>query len=241
MSGSARATTGDNHTPKRNVRVADDLWSSAKEHAARQGETVTDVIVTALRKYAATSAIAYTELVRLATDIIDQAPASRRTTRDRRDPDRRTHDDLTIRVTWGQRLELRTGQPDVYSIEHRDLLAVCTPGSDIELGVALDNVHTVDELVAVLAPALRQVRAVRDKHRAARAVRAAQRDEVLNRIRDTVAASTSSTALVGSVREAVADARHRFGTDGDTLPGLVTIDDLAAAAEMTREQVKTAW
>jgi hypothetical protein len=39
-------------TPNRGVRVPDHLWQSAKEAAARRGETVTDVIVRALERYA---------------------------------------------------------------------------------------------------------------------------------------------------------------------------------------------
>lgn len=38
-------------TPARGVRVADELWNAAKERAAANGETVTDVIMRALRAY----------------------------------------------------------------------------------------------------------------------------------------------------------------------------------------------
>jgi predicted HicB family RNase H-like nuclease len=38
-------------TKLRNVRVPDDLWDAAKAEALRQGETVTEVIRRALRKY----------------------------------------------------------------------------------------------------------------------------------------------------------------------------------------------
>ena len=38
-------------TPPRSVRVPDELWSAALERAADNGETVTDVIVRALRRY----------------------------------------------------------------------------------------------------------------------------------------------------------------------------------------------
>lgn len=37
--------------PARSVRVPDDLWNAAKERAAERGETVTDVILRALRRY----------------------------------------------------------------------------------------------------------------------------------------------------------------------------------------------
>lgn len=39
-------------TPGRSVRVAEPLWEAAKIKAAANGETVTDVIVRALAKYA---------------------------------------------------------------------------------------------------------------------------------------------------------------------------------------------
>lgn len=38
-------------TPQRTVRVPDDLWLAVKRKAAQRGETVTDVIVRALRRY----------------------------------------------------------------------------------------------------------------------------------------------------------------------------------------------
>ena len=38
-------------TPKRSVRVSDDIWEAAKRVAADNGETVTDVIVRALVRY----------------------------------------------------------------------------------------------------------------------------------------------------------------------------------------------
>lgn len=38
-------------TPARSVRVPDGLWRAAQEKAAERGETVTDVIVRALRRY----------------------------------------------------------------------------------------------------------------------------------------------------------------------------------------------
>ncbi len=37
--------------PARSVRVPDDLWQAAKDRAAERGETVTDVLVRALRRY----------------------------------------------------------------------------------------------------------------------------------------------------------------------------------------------
>lgn len=37
--------------PARGVRVPDELWEAAKERAAERGETVTDVIVRALKRY----------------------------------------------------------------------------------------------------------------------------------------------------------------------------------------------
>jgi hypothetical protein len=38
-------------TPMRGLRVPDDLWAAAKAKAASEGRTVTDVIITALRRY----------------------------------------------------------------------------------------------------------------------------------------------------------------------------------------------
>jgi hypothetical protein len=38
-------------TPARSVRVGVDLWNAAKARAAARGETVTDVVVRALRDY----------------------------------------------------------------------------------------------------------------------------------------------------------------------------------------------
>lgn len=37
--------------PARSIRVPDDLWQAAKERAAERGETVTDVLIRALRRY----------------------------------------------------------------------------------------------------------------------------------------------------------------------------------------------
>ena len=39
------------HTPARSVRVGVDLWNAAKTRAAERGETVTDIVVRALREY----------------------------------------------------------------------------------------------------------------------------------------------------------------------------------------------
>lgn len=38
-------------TPRRTIRISDDLWQAAKEKAKRNGETVTDVIIRALTRY----------------------------------------------------------------------------------------------------------------------------------------------------------------------------------------------
>jgi predicted DNA binding CopG/RHH family protein len=38
-------------TPSRNVRVPDELWQATKKKAAKDGITVTDVILRALRRY----------------------------------------------------------------------------------------------------------------------------------------------------------------------------------------------
>jgi hypothetical protein len=38
-------------TPKRTVRVPDDLWQAVKEKAKDQNETVTEVIIRALKRY----------------------------------------------------------------------------------------------------------------------------------------------------------------------------------------------
>lgn len=39
-------------TPIRSIRVPDDEWRAAQERAAERGETVTDLIRRALRRYA---------------------------------------------------------------------------------------------------------------------------------------------------------------------------------------------
>lgn len=38
-------------TPHRSVRVPDELWEAAKRAAADNGETVTDVLLRALKRY----------------------------------------------------------------------------------------------------------------------------------------------------------------------------------------------
>lgn len=48
----ARPATGI--TPKRHVRVPDGLWNAAKEKAATEDRTLTDVILTALQRYVST-------------------------------------------------------------------------------------------------------------------------------------------------------------------------------------------
>lgn len=40
------------HTPQRSIRVPDDVWEAARAEAESRGETVTDVIVRALKRYA---------------------------------------------------------------------------------------------------------------------------------------------------------------------------------------------
>lgn len=37
--------------PARSIRVPDDLWQAAKDRAAERGETVTDAVIRALRRY----------------------------------------------------------------------------------------------------------------------------------------------------------------------------------------------
>lgn len=50
----ARPATGV--TPKHNIRVPDPLWEAATTKAKSEGRTITDVIVAALHRYAATPA-----------------------------------------------------------------------------------------------------------------------------------------------------------------------------------------
>lgn len=38
-------------TPNRTIRVPDEVWRAAKRVAADRGETITDVIVRALKRY----------------------------------------------------------------------------------------------------------------------------------------------------------------------------------------------
>lgn len=40
-----------NQTPPRSVRVPEDLWQAAHARAQQRGETVTDAILRALRRY----------------------------------------------------------------------------------------------------------------------------------------------------------------------------------------------
>lgn len=47
-----RPATGQ--TPLRNIRVANGIWSAAKEKAEAEGRTLTDVIVAYLRRYIST-------------------------------------------------------------------------------------------------------------------------------------------------------------------------------------------
>ena len=56
LCGNTRGSTvpgmADRHrTPVRSVRVPDDLWKAVKRIASDRGETVTEVIVQALRRY----------------------------------------------------------------------------------------------------------------------------------------------------------------------------------------------
>lgn len=44
-------TAKPTHTPPRSIRVEESLWREAKEIAARRGETLTDVLTEALRRY----------------------------------------------------------------------------------------------------------------------------------------------------------------------------------------------
>lgn len=44
----------DTHTPPRSMRIPNDLWEAAKAKAAREGRTVTDVVVERLRRYVRT-------------------------------------------------------------------------------------------------------------------------------------------------------------------------------------------
>lgn len=50
----ARPATGE--TPKHNIRVPDPLWEAVTAKAKNEGRTITDVIVAALHRYAATPA-----------------------------------------------------------------------------------------------------------------------------------------------------------------------------------------
>lgn len=41
----------DTHTPPRSIRVDTPLWEAVKAKAAAEGRTVSDIVVTALRRY----------------------------------------------------------------------------------------------------------------------------------------------------------------------------------------------
>ena len=47
----SRVVPNSPKTPKHGVRVPDDLWQSVKRIAADRGETITDVIIRALKRY----------------------------------------------------------------------------------------------------------------------------------------------------------------------------------------------
>jgi hypothetical protein len=40
-----------NPTPTRTIRVSDSIWNAAKEKAAKEGHTVTDVVIAALEEF----------------------------------------------------------------------------------------------------------------------------------------------------------------------------------------------
>ena len=42
---------GQGNIPNRAIRVPDDLWQAAKQQAAERGETLTEVVLRALRRY----------------------------------------------------------------------------------------------------------------------------------------------------------------------------------------------
>ena len=46
-----RVSPNQPKTPKHGVRVPDELWQAVKVKAKQRGETITDVIVRALRRY----------------------------------------------------------------------------------------------------------------------------------------------------------------------------------------------
>jgi len=48
---SVRGVPNQEATPRRTVRVSDEVWEAAQRVAADRGETVTDVIVRALIRY----------------------------------------------------------------------------------------------------------------------------------------------------------------------------------------------
>lgn len=47
----ARVSPNVPKTPKHGVRIPDDLWQAVKVKAKAQGETITDVIIRALKRY----------------------------------------------------------------------------------------------------------------------------------------------------------------------------------------------
>lgn len=51
--GGDRVRGVEGHTPRRTVRVSDDLWDAATARAAREGVTVSDVVRLALEAYTA--------------------------------------------------------------------------------------------------------------------------------------------------------------------------------------------
>jgi predicted DNA binding CopG/RHH family protein len=40
-----------NPTPTRTIRVSDEIWNAAKEKAAAEGVTVTDIVIIALEEF----------------------------------------------------------------------------------------------------------------------------------------------------------------------------------------------
>ena len=40
-----------NPTPTRTIRVSNEIWNAAKEKAAAEGVTVTDIVITALEEF----------------------------------------------------------------------------------------------------------------------------------------------------------------------------------------------
>lgn len=46
------ARTGHGNTPRRSIRIPDDVWNAAVTEANRRGESVSEAVVTFLRAYA---------------------------------------------------------------------------------------------------------------------------------------------------------------------------------------------